>query len=58
MMMNKRVELTDVKEWVIVDRETNMPHHVFTFKEALESPIKGHIMTKTYYETSYKSTTK
>ena len=53
-MMTNRKELTEEKNWVVIDRETGMPHHVLTFKEALECPIKGTIMTKTYYETSYK----
>lgn len=54
MMMNKKVELTEVKEWVIVDRETGKLHYTETFQEALKSPIKGHVMTKHYYENDYK----
>ena len=52
--MIEKKELTDEKNWVIIDNETKMPHHVLTFKEALESPIKGHIMTKQYYDYHYK----
>ena len=53
--MVNRKELTEEKDWVIVDRETDVPHYVTTFKEALEHSTKGSVMTKTYYENHYKS---
>jgi len=52
--MNK-VELTQVKEWVIIDRETDMVSYFETFDEAIHSPIKGHVMSKYYYETNYQN---
>lgn len=51
-MVNKR-ELTEIKEWVVIDRETNTVNYFETFDEALNSPIKGHLMSKYYYEHDY-----
>ena len=51
--MNNKVELTEVKDWVVVEREKWEPHYFDTFEEALKSPIKGHVMTKTYYDLHY-----
>ena len=50
-MMN-RVELTQVKEWVVISGDNVYSFN--TFKEALYSPYKGHVMTKYYYEYTYK----
>jgi len=49
-MWNKK-ELTEMKEWVVVEGAT--PHYFETFEEAVYSPIKGHLMSKFYYEYHY-----
>lgn len=49
--MNK-VELTEVKEWVVISGDE--VHYFDTFDEALHSPIKGHVMTKYYYDYNYR----
>jgi len=54
-MMNKKVDATQIKEWVILDRDTNEPHYFETWDEALHSPIKGHVMSKFYYLTTYQT---
>lgn len=53
--MNSKVDATQIKEWVILDRDTNEPHYFNTWNEALHSPIKGHVMSKYYYKTTYKN---
>jgi hypothetical protein len=50
--MRKFKCLTKVKEWVKVEL-CGKVHHFTTFKEALTSPILGHLMTKEYYEQHY-----
>jgi len=51
--MVNRKELTEIKEWVVIDRKTNTVNYFETFDEALNSPIKGHLMSKYYYQTTY-----
>lgn len=53
--MNKKVDVTQIKQWVILDRDTNEPHYFETWDEALHSPIKGHVMSKYYYQTTYQN---
>ena len=50
MMVNKK-ELTEIKEWVVVEGIT--PYYFETFEEAIHSPIKGHLMSKFYYDYCY-----
>lgn len=47
-------KLNEIKNWVLVNHETNMVHHYETFDEALYSPYKGTIMTKQKYEDNLK----
>ena len=53
--MTNKVELTQIREWVIIDRETGMASYFETFDEAIHSPIKGHVMSEYYYEYNYKN---
>ena len=47
-------KLNEIKDWVLVNHETNEAHHYETFDEALYSPYKGTIMTRHKYENEYK----
>jgi len=53
--MTNKVELTQIREWVIIDRETGMASYFETFDEVIHSPIKGHVMSEYYYEYNYKN---
>ena len=49
-----RKDITEQKDWVVVGIPNLIPHYFKTFNEALNSSIKGHLMTEEYYETAYK----
>jgi len=49
----EKEDLTKMKDWVLVDRETGAPNYFVTFDEAIHSPIKGHVMSKHYYDNHY-----
>ena len=53
----KRKDITEQEGWVVVETSTLIPHHFKTFNEALHSPIKGHVMTKQYFEYHYEKRT-
>lgn len=48
-----RKELTDIEDWVVVETPSLEPHYYKTFREALASPVKGHVMTQQYYKYHY-----
>ena len=50
----KRKDITEQEGWVVVEISTFKSHHFKTFNEALHSPIKGHVMTKQYFEYHYE----
>ena len=50
-----RPDITKEEDWIIVDNSKEV-HHFKTFKEALESKVKGHLMTKQFYTYSYATT--
>lgn len=50
----EKEDLTKMKDWVVVDRETDEVTYFETFDEAIHSPIKGHVMSKTYFDFNYK----
>jgi len=50
----KRKDITEQENWVVVEAPTLKPHHFKTFKSALKSPIKGHVMTEQYYKYHYE----
>ena len=52
MINLNRPDITLEEDWVVVDNSKEV-HHFKTFKEALESKIKGHLMTKQFYTYSY-----
>ena len=53
----KRKDITEQENWVVVETATTKVHHFNTFKEALKSPIKGHVMTEQYYKYHYEKGT-
>jgi hypothetical protein len=52
-----RQNLNEQQNWVVVEIPNLVPHHFKTFNEALNNPIKGHLMTEEYYTTAYKEIT-
>jgi len=46
----KRPDLTLEENWVVVDIQTKEAHYYKTFREALDSPVKGHLMTEAFYK--------
>ena len=52
-----RKDLTLEENWVVVKTPTLKPYYFKTFNEALHSPIKGHVMTKQYFEYHYEKGT-
>ena len=52
--MIKHPDITEQEDWVVVETSTTKVHHFNTFKEALKSPIKGHVMTNQFYTYHYE----
>ena len=52
--MIKFPDIREVDEWVVVERSTNKKYVFATFKEALKSPVKGHVMTNQFYTYHYE----
>jgi hypothetical protein len=46
--------LVNQENWVVVEIPNLVPHYFKTFNEALNNPIKGHLMTETYYKYHYE----
>lgn len=55
MVNLNRLDIREEEDWVVID-DSKEVHHFKTFKEALESKVKGHLMTKQYYTYSYATT--
>jgi len=53
-LSNTFKDITEQEDWVVVETATTKVHHFNTFKEALESPIKGHVMTNQFYTYHYE----
>jgi hypothetical protein len=49
-----RKDITEQKDWVVVETPNLVPHYFTTFNEALSSPIKGHLMSEEYYRCHYE----
>ncbi len=49
-----RQDLKLEENWVVVETPLLKPHYFKTFNEALQSPIKGHLMTEQFYTCHYK----
>jgi len=50
----KRKDISLEENWVVVETPTLKAHHFKTFKEALKSPVKGHVMTEQFYTYHYE----
>ena len=50
--MSNKKELTEIKDWVVIDREGKM-HEFEDFYSALQSKVKGSVMTRYYYDFHY-----
>ena len=53
--MGKSLDVRKVDTWVIVEIPNFNPHYFDTFEEALNSPIRGHLMTNKFYKQSYEN---
>jgi len=49
-----RKDITEQEDWVVVETPNLVPHYFKTFNEALNNPIKGHLMSETYYKYHYE----
>lgn len=52
--MHEYPDIRGIDKWVVIEIPTLNPHYFDTFKEALNSPIKGHLMTNKFYKQCYE----
>ena len=52
--MITRIDLTQLEGWIIYNPITGEVYRFDSFKEALTSPKKGHVMSEYYYNTDYR----
>ena len=53
-MIHNYPDIREADSWVVVETPGLKAHHFNTFKEALKSPIKGHVMTNQFYTYHYE----